>query len=238
MTNTNTTEAENGNCAKPLLGDCASFQSDVYLMDCMQLMAQYPDNYFDLAVVDPPYGMVGNVFQMQSKNLLKEGQKSARLDDKKSKIGFDLNKPPDKSYFKELFRVSKNQIVFGMQYFTKYLPPKQCVIVWDKVNGGSYFSDAEIAWTSFDTATRIARIHNPSNNRIHPTQKVIKLYDFIFNKYATEGMKILDTHLGSGSSRISANKYKLNFTGCEIDKEYFDKSCKRYNDFVSQVRLF
>lgn len=212
--------------------------SEIFNTDCIELMKRYPDNYFDLAVVDPPYGMIGNVFQMKSKNLLKEGQTSARLDDKNSSIGFDLNKPPGQECFDELFRVSKNQIVFGMQYFTPFLPKTQCVIVWDKVNGGSYFSDAEIAWTSFKTAVRLARIHNPSNNRIHPTQKAIKLYDYIFQNYAKEGDIILDTHLGSGSSRISAHKAKLNFIGCEINKEYYDESQKRYDEFICQTRLF
>lgn len=135
-------------------------------VDCIEFMKSKPDKCYDLAIVDPPYGMVGNVFQMKSKNLMKNGAKSMRLDDNSSTIGFNLNKPPQKEYFDELFRVSKNQIVFGMQYFVNFLPAHQCVIVWDKVNGGSYFSDAEIAWTSFDTAVRLARIHNPSNNRI------------------------------------------------------------------------
>lgn len=106
------------------------------------------------------------------------------------------------------------------------------------MNGNSSFSDCELAFTSFNTGLRIFRKTIETKNKIHICQKPIKLYDWIFNKYATEGMKILDTHLGSGSSRISANKANLHFTGCEIDKEYFDKSCKRYNDFVSQVRLF
>jgi site-specific DNA-methyltransferase (adenine-specific) len=210
----------------------------VYNQDCLEAMKLMKDNEFDLAIIDPPYGMVGNVFQMKSKKLLKEGQKSARLDDKKSNIGFDLNKPPDEIFFNELFRVSKNQIVFGMQYFTKYLPPHQCVIVWDKVNGGSYFSDAEIAWTSFDTATRIARIHNPSNNRIHPTQKVIKLYDYILLNYAQKGMKILDTHVGSGSSRIACYKNGFDFVGFEINKEFYEAQEKRFNDFKRQGNLF
>ena len=206
--------------------------------DNIELMARYPNNYFDLAIVDPPYGMIGNVFQMKSKNLLKEGQTSARLDDKNSSIGFDLNKPPGQEYFNELFRVSKNQIVFGMQYFTPFLPKTQCVIVWDKVNGGSYFSDAEIAWTSFETAVRIAKIHNPSNNRIHPTQKVVKLYMWILNKYAKDGDKILDTHLGSGSIALACHNLKFELTACELDTDYFEASLKRLAQHQAQTVLF
>ena len=221
---------------KPLLP--AVPLSEVFLEDCTKALKRFNDNHFDLAIVDPPYGMVGNVFQMKSKQLMKNGAKSMRLDDNSSSIGFNLNKPPQKDYFDELFRVSKNQIVFGMQYFTKYLPPHQCVIVWDKVNGGSYFSDAEIAWTSFDTAVRLARIHNPPNNRIHPTQKTVKLYDWLLHNYAKPNDLILDTHLGSGSSRIAAYKGGFNFVGFEIDPEYYEKQEKRFNDWNSQLRMF
>ena len=202
--------------------------------DCMELMARYPDNYFDLAIIDPPYGMVGNVFQMKSKNLMKNGAKSMRLDDNNSKIGFNLNKPPEKEYFDELFRVSKNQIVFGMQYFVDFLPPHQCVIVWDKVNGGSYFSDAEIAWTSFDSAVRLARIHNPSNNRIHPTQKTVKLYKWILDSYAKPTDRILDTHLGSGSIVIACHDYNFDITACELNVDYYNAAIKRIKQHQTQ----
>lgn len=207
-------------------------------VDCMEYMATVPDKQFDLAIVDPPYGMVGNVFQMKSKNLMKNGAKSMRLDDTNSSIGFNLNKPPKQEYFNQLFRISKNQIIFGMQYFTKYLPPHQCVIVWDKINGGSFFSDAEIAYTSFDFAVRLARIHNPTNKRIHPTQKPIKLYDWILNNYSEKGSKIFDSHLGSGSSAIAAHYYGCDFVGCEIDKEYFDAAQKRFKQLTAQTTIF
>lgn len=210
---------------------------NLHNIDCMKHMAKCEDNQYNLAIADPPYGMRGNVFQMKSKNLLKEGQTSARLDDKNSSIEFNLQPPPQEEYFNELFRVSKNQIIFGMQYFVKYLPSHQCVIVWDKKNGGNYFSDAEIAWTSFDTATRIIRIHNPTNNRIHPTQKPIKLYRKILLDYAKVGDKILDTHGGSMSMAIACHIEKFALDLCEIDKDFFFEGKIRYNEAIKQKRL-
>ena len=253
----------NPNCAKPLLGDCA-FTSDVYLMDCMELMAQYPDNYFDLAVVDPPYGInVSKMSYTQEDNRpVKQSNGSIlRVKKLKYKHGNWDNLPANELYLNELKRVSKNQIIFGINYMDFHL--KGGRIVWNKlVPDGVSFSDCEIAYCSLqnkvtnvyymwagmfqgiycgtDVRKSLLQQGNKKLNevRIHPTHKPIKLYDWIYSKYTTEGMKILDTHLGSGSSRISANKANLHFTGCEIDKEYFDKSVKRYDDFVSQVRLF
>lgn len=225
---------ETPNLLKPLLAVCA-YTSDVYLMDCMELMAQYPDNYFDLAVVDPPYGIGVNKWLLGDNKPHKRKHTKGKVWDCET---------PSKEYFTELFRVSKNQIVWGANYFTDKLPISMGWIYWDKMrNEGLSFADGELAWTSFNSSLKSARIQydgflGMDKKRIHPTQKPIKLYDWLYSKYTTEGMKILDTHLGSGSSRISANKAKLNFVGCEIDKEYFDKSCKRYDDFVSQVRLF
>ena len=214
--------------------------SEVYLMDCMELMGKYPDNYFDLAVVDPPYGISyargKNGFGNTTKNLPK-------LKD----VSWDSS-IPNEEYFIELFRVSKNQIVWGGNYFTEYLKPTNSWVIWDKIGEMKLenpFSDCEVAWTSFNSVMKKITFRqqgfisdSKEKKRIHPTQKPTEIYDWLFSKYATEGMKILDTHLGSGSSRISANKAKLNFVGCEIDKEYFDKSQKRYDDFVSQVRLW
>ena len=217
--------------AKHVLGDCAS--SEVYLMDCIELMKHYPDNYFDLAVVDPPYGISVNMNAGRKKDTKSKKRTVKKWDDE----------APNYEYFLELFRISKNQIIWGSNYF-RDLPIVSSWIFWDKmVASDCTFSDGELAWTSFGGALK--KVVCPWSGfigadgiRIHPTQKPIKLYDWIFKNYTTEGMKILDTHLGSGSSRISANKAKLNFVGCEIDEEYFDKSVKRYNDFVSQVRLF
>ena len=239
---TNTHELSNNhsnpNCAKPLLGDCAGFQSDVYLMDCITLMKEYPDNYFDLAVVDPPYGIGFSGYERGGM-----GKKVKERYTKNEKKKWD-NDIPTIEYFTELFRVSKNQIIWGGNYFD--LPPTQCFVFWYKQNPVPNFADGEMAWTSFKKPAVCFDFRYYGNlsgktsasQKIHPTQKPTELYDWIFKNYASEGMKVLDTHLGSGSSRISANKYKLNFVGCEIDKEYFDKSQKRYDDFVSQVRLF
>lgn len=225
---------ENPNFLKPLLGDCA-FTSNVYLMDCMDLMSKYPDNYFDFAVVDPPYGLdLANMNMGAGKS-----KKASKIQNRKWKPKDWDKEVPTILYFTELFRVSKNQIIWGGNYFD--LPPCKNYIIWDKqIPNGLSFADCEMAWTSYDKAPKMFRYsaYLDKQSKFHPTQKPIKLYDWIFKNYATEGMKILDTHLGSGSSRIAANKAKLNFVGCEIDKEYFEKSCKRYNDFVSQVRLF
>lgn len=149
---------------------------------------------------------------------------------------------PAPQYFRELERVSKNQIIWGANYFVKYLNEgHKGWIVWDKLQHGLTMSDCEIAYSSFDVPTRVFgknRVALRIEGTIHPTQKPIELYDWIFKNYAKEGDKILDTHLGSGSSRIAAYKAHLDFVGCEIDKEYFDKQEKRFADFTSQMSLF
>ena len=207
--------------------------SEVYLMDCIQGMKHYPDKWFDLAVVDPPYGIGASEMQMGTgKN--KKYSKGKNWD----------NETPLLEYFIELFRVSKNQIIWGGNYFTDKLPISKGWIYWDKMlNKDISFADGELAWTSFDRVLKTAKIQysgflGADNVRIHPTQKPERLYDWIFENYAESGMKVLDTHLGSQSSRISANKYQLNFVGFETDEEYFNKGNKRYDDFVSQTRLF
>ena len=203
--------------------------SDVYNEDCIEVMKRYPDNYFDLAVVDPPYGL-GN-------KLVDGGAgRNGKFDKNRDSVKWDVL--PTDEYFIELMRVSKNQIIWGSNYFS--MPPTRCNIIWYKMQEFSG-ADFELAWTSFDKASKafkMSRVEAYSDGKIHPCQKPIKLDDWILKNYANEGMKILDTHLGSGSSRISANKAKLNFVGCEIDKEYFDKQNKRYEDFISQTRLF
>ena len=201
------------------------YKSEVFLMDCMEGMKQFEDNYFDLAVVDPEFGIgIGN---------------SPRLVTDKGKVAKSWDdKPIDMSYFKELFRVSKNQIIWGGNYYA--LPPNKHCIIWDKMQPeGMSFGMFDYAWTSFDGSNKICRysVQN-EKNKIHPTQKAIYLYDWTYKRYASEGQKILDTHLGSQSSRISANKNKLHFTGFELDPDYFRDGNKRYEDFVSQLTLF
>ena len=225
--------------------------STVILGDCVELMKAYPDNHFDLAVVDVPYGLdeANGKNNSRNKGFGKGSSKSKKITFSKDYgiKNWDKN-PPNEDYFKELFRVSKNQIVWGANHFISRLPyDSSCWLVWDKDNGNSDFADAELAWTSFKKAVRLYKyrwnglLQQDMKNkeiRIHPTQKPVGLYDWIFNRFANEGMKILDTHLGSGSSRISADKAKLDFTGIEIDKEYFDLSEKRYQDYKSQLRLW
>ncbi len=204
-----------------------NIESNVYNCDCMELMARYPDKYFDLAVVDPPYG-IGE-----------DGGKARTRGSKRTngeKKGWD-NERPNAEYFAELMRVSKNQIIWGGNYFADLLPASRCWLYWQKNMGGD-FADGELAWTSFDKVLKQYTKRSETFDRIHPTQKPIALYEWIYQNYTSEGQKILDTHLGSGSSRIAARKNKLNFTACEIDKEYFDKQEQRYQTFISQLTLF
>lgn len=193
--------------------------------DCMELMARYPDKYFDLAIVDPPYGININ----SSGRLGHYGGKNKK---------WDLDIPNDE-YFDELFRVSKNQIIWGANYFT--MKPTRCFLLWDKQQPEDVsFASSEYAWTSFDKSAKTfyMRPQNADNYRIHPTQKPVKLYEWLLMNYAKQGDKILDTHLGSGSSRIAAYNLCFNFTACELDKDYFEAQEKRFKQHISQQRLF
>lgn len=189
--------------------------------DNMLLMARYPDNYFDLAVVDPPYGMACNI---------EGGRKFSKM--YKSKKNRWNNLAPDEIYFKELFRISKNQIIWGANYFN--MPVCREFIIWDKKQPeGVSFSMAEFAWSSFLAGSKIFRMQSTDINRIHPTQKPVKLYEWIFLNYAKQDFKILDTHFGSGSIAIALNKVNLHekmnlsLTACELDEEYFFQSVNR-----------
>jgi site-specific DNA-methyltransferase (adenine-specific) len=203
--------------------------SEVYNMDCIEGMKQYPDKYFDLAIVDPPYGI----------RIMNAGGTPEHLGFKQyTKKDWD-NEIPTPEYFEQLFRVSKNQIIWGANYFTQYLPTSMGWILWDK---GQRIcnSDGELAFSSFQKALRVFTLNRCAikmEGAIHPTQKPIKLYEWLLSNYSKANDLILDTHLGSGSSRIAANKAGLNFVGFEIDKEYFDAQNKRYNDFIKQIRL-
>ena len=205
----------------------------------MMLMARYPDNYFDLAIVDPPYGINADVGNQ--KNNGKFGFKKHR------NTNWD-NSIPSKEYFNELFRVSKNQIVWGGNYFTEFLPPKMCWISWFKGQINFTFSDFELAWTSFNTKCRQFELirgfdekgkhYSQNNSRIHPTQKPSALYKFCLEKFAKPNDKILDTHLGSGSIAIACHDYGFDLTACELDKEYYDKAMIRINNHTNQQKLF
>ena len=206
--------------------------------DNMVLMERYPDNYFDLAIVDPPYGIdVSKTGNVGGNNLGKSKDYGKKEWD--SEI-------PTAEYFKELQRVSKNQIIFGGNYMIEHLQNTPCFIIWDKNNSGN-FADAELAWTSFDTATRIFKStwngmiqHDMKNKevRIHPTQKPVRLYEWLLDNYAKEGDKILDTHLGSGSIAIACNNRGFNLTACELDKDYYEASIKRIKNHTAQLSIF
>ena len=205
--------------------------------DNMELMSRYPDNYFDLAIVDPPYG-IGDKFK---------GGKSGKIQmnsiiDK----GWDT-KIPNSEYFTELKRVSKNQIIWGGNYFLDYLGNTRCFLIWDKIQKFTG-SDFEMAWTSFESASKAFRksrveFHN-EDVKIHPTQKAVSLYKWILKNYAKENFKIIDTHLGSGSHAIAVEemnrfeKMNLTLTACELDPEYFEKAKQRIINHVAQQSLF
>ena len=205
--------------------------SETFNIDCIEGMKQYPDKYFDLAVVDPPYGL--GIDGQKLNNTNKNPKHNRKAHDFK---GWD-NAIPNEEYFKELFRVSKNQIIWGGNYFTEYLKPTKAWIFWYKGQNDLTMSDGEMAWTSFSKVTRQVTINRAElikQNTFHPTEKPIKLYKWILSNYAKEGMKILDTHLGSGSSRIAAYKSKLDFIGFELDKEYFEQGNQRFEEFKIQ----
>ena len=209
----------------------------------MDYMATLPDKYFELAIVDPPYGIdAGNLFGGE---LRKSGNGLAMKSSFKAK-NWDLNIPTE-IYFKELFRVSKNQIIWGANYMTNFLPPSMGWIVWDKDNGTTKFSDCELAYTSFNSALRKFKytwngmLQGDMKNkefRMHPTQKPIKLYEWLLTNYAKQGDKILDTHLGSGSSAIAANNLGFEFVGMELDEDYFKASVNRFINESKQERMF
>ena len=201
--------------------------------DNMQLMARYPDKYFDLAIVDPPYGINAN------KMTLGNGKKKIYRGEN------DWDKSiPSPEYFIELFRISKNQIIWGGNYMTEYLKPTSAWLFWDKMTGENDFADGELAWTSYKGALRkITKQWIGSNakdeySRIHPTQKPIHLYKWLLDKYAKQGDKILDTHLGSGSIAIACHDYGFELTACELDTEYYEAAKKRFFNHSAQTKLF
>lgn len=209
--------------------------------DNMKLMARYGDDYFDLAIVDPPYGIdINNQSQGKGGGVAKKIEYTKKDWDKKA---------PETEYFKELLRVSKNVIIWGANHFIENIPNSNssCWIVWDKDNGDTDFADSELAYTTFNTAVRNFKCkwsgmlqYDMKNKevRIHPTQKPIRLYEWVLDKYAKKGDKILDTHLGSGSIAIACHNRGYELTACELDKEYYDKAMKRLKEHTAQQRLF
>lgn len=201
-------------------------KSEVFNMDCMELMKQYPDKYFDLAIVDPPYrDLVDN-----------QPTKDMRANGSMKQFG----DKPDLLFFNELIRVSKEQIIFGANNFQ--LPPFKGFIVWKKKTIGENFtmSMCELASLSegLGTISKMIELAPQDPNRIHPTQKPVKLYSWILKTYAVPGQKILDTHVGSGSSRIACDEYGVEFVGSELDEQYFKDHEKRFNNYKAQLTIF
>lgn len=201
-------------------------------IDCVEYMKTLPDLSFDLAVCDPPYGIDVANMNMGSGT----GKRCSKLKNRKWKPKDWDSGIPTNEYFEQLFRVSKNQIIWGGNYFP--LPPSQYFAIWDKGEGlyGRSFAECEYAWVR-EGGTRITKINPVQKERFHPTQKPVELYAWIYNQYAQKGWRILDTHLGSGSSAIAAEKMGFEFVGCEIDKEYYEAALKRFNE-ATDLGLF
>ncbi|HTF81282.1 MAG TPA: DNA methyltransferase [Cytophagales bacterium] len=215
--------------------------SVVYNEDCGRGMKRYPDKYFDLAVVDPPYGIGEDGASNHSRGRLA----TAKLFTPK---GWD-KEPPTCEYFKELMRVSKHQIIWGANHFAdRFKSNSSSWIVWDKMNGDTDFADCELAFTSHRKAVRQFTFRwqgmlqgdmKNKEERIHPTQKPVVLYDWIYKNYLPSGGKVIDTHLGSGSNRIAADKAgNIDFVGFELDKDYYEAQEKRWNTYKQQLTLF
>lgn len=214
-------------------------------VDCMEYMATVPDKHFDLAIVDPPYGInhstiAGKQSGTQYGNAAAKKRKYAIKD-------WD-NSPPPVEYFNELFRVSKHQIIWGANHFISRMPyDSSAWVVWDKDNGENNFADCELAWSSFDKAVRkfkwtwngmIQQNMKDKEERFHPTQKPIALYRWLIDKYLIGGGRVLDTHLGSGSSAIAAHYFGCDFVGCEIDLDYYNAAQKRFKQLTAQTTIF
>ena len=201
--------------------------NQLYNMDCMEGMKQFPDKYFELAIVDPPYGI-----NINNNIGRRKGDKKSNYD----KVTWD-NSPPPKEYFEELFRVSKNQIIWGANHFVELIHKNSsCWIVWDKLFSEDVsFASVELAWTSFTSVCKRLQLSSQQQDRIHPTQKPEKLYTWLGSNYAQKGDKILDTHVGSASSLVAYEEMGFDYIGFEIDRKYYDLANKRLQDCKSQI---
>jgi site-specific DNA-methyltransferase (adenine-specific) len=202
--------------------------TEAFNIDCMEAMREMKDNEFDLAIVDPPYGL--------GSKLTNGGTWASKYSESDSK----WDRKPNRKYWTELYRTSRNWIIWGGNNFTDNIPPARCFIVWKKpeMSGMHTMSDSELALTSFDENSRIVEISRGNELRIHITQKPAALYKWLLKNYAKEGDRILDTHLGSGSSRIAAHDMGFDFVGYEIDKDYFDAQELRFQNHIAQQSLF
>lgn len=234
----------------PLVLDLTDVDSVVFNADCMELLRVLPDKCIDLAIVDPPYGITapkgtylsrapgrGNcpstaeLVRKRAGSLKGSGKLKNRVLNI-SDTDWD-NTPPQKEYFDELFRVSRNQIIWGGNYFD--LPPTRCFVVWDKRQPWPNFSQAEYAWTSYSMPSKVFAMSNCIKGRIHPTQKPVELYEFLLNTFARSGDLILDTHLGSGSSRIAAVNMGYRFIGCEKNEHFYQEEERRWNCMTTEI---
>ena len=194
--------------------------SEVFNVDCMDFMRDQPDKAFALAIADPPYGIRDAGGQTGGSGKLKGRVFNNGYIDR-------WDKAPSREFFDELRRICENVIIWGGNYFD--LPPTRCFICWDKVQPWENFSQVEYAWTSFESPAQLFRFDNRTGDKIHPTQKPVELYAYLLKKYAKPGDRIFDPMMGSQSSRIAAYKMGFDYVGCELDKEYFDKGCERFN---------
>jgi site-specific DNA-methyltransferase (adenine-specific) len=203
-------------------------KNKIILADCMDIMKDIPDKYFELAIVDPPYGIGADSMTM--------GKGSGNDTGKFKSSGWD-NNIPDKKYFDELFRISQNQIIWGGNYYN--LGPARCYLLWDKIDYNSDFASAELSWTSFDKVVKTFRhARKWKENKIHPTQKPVALYRWLLQNYANPGDKIIDTHSGSGSLACACHLEKFDFLAIEKDEDYYKSSCERLETLRSQGTLF
>lgn len=230
-----------------------------YNMDCMDAMKRFPDSFFDLAVCDPPYGIgIGNIVVNSARPFGGGGHSFAKYNNNEKTIKerqnyvkfyhpFDDSSPPDETYFRELFRISKNQIIWGGNFLLDYLGKTSCMIIWDKKRRGMNQADCEIAWTSLKGQSRIFAFQwngmlqedmKEKEYRIHPTQKPVALYAWLLSKYAKPGDRILDTHVGSASSLIACHRAGLEYWGFEIDETYYKMANERLEREIAQVNMF
>lgn len=218
--------------------DYENVGNKAFNVDCMVVLKETPDKFYDLCICDPPYGI-----NLKGANVIKNKSDSNTV------FNTEWDKSiPDKAYFEELMRVSKEQIIWGGNYFLDYLGYCKAPIIWDKLNGDSLYADGEMAWTSKGLPKNLKiwrhqwcgafKDSERGTEKIHPTQKPVALYEWLLRNYAKPGDKILDTHLGSGSSRIAAYNLGFDFVGCEIDKDYFNAQEERFKRHTAQIRLF
>ena len=231
---------------KDLKGGAINDKISIYNCDCMELLKQTPDNYYDLAIVDPPYGIKAD------ENAFKNGINCKNNGFKEHKNTNWDNEIPTKEYFDELFRVSKEQIIWGGNYFTDILPPVMSWVIWDKMQYNFSFSDGEMGWYSRNSKMKIFRYARGNESgfapkikqgmkqglNIHPTQKPIALYKYCLENFSKQGDKILDTHLGSMSIAIACADYGFELVGCELDTDYYNAGIKRLQNHLSQLKMF